>query len=212
MKAWMRRLTSVLIDWTYIAMTLGSAKRPASHLYRRILGFYYRKQAERYDQTVIAAAGELYGQAFDVGLKKILVRPQRILDVNTGTGYVALRLKRTFPDAAVVGTDISTQMLEQAREKARQENLEVAFLEADGAQLPFSENEFDLVALQNAPLYIAEIVRVLRPGGQLLIAYTSGALVPKFWRARLQRELEKIRVHRVETVRRGDGFCILVTK
>jgi ubiquinone/menaquinone biosynthesis C-methylase UbiE len=212
MRTWSRRLVSTFIDLNYMAMALGPAKRPASLLYRRLLNAYYWRQADRYDETVICSEGEHYGRALEAGLKRISVQPQRIIDVNTGTGYVAMRLKQAFPNARVTGTDLSEAMLRKAEEKAKSQNTPIEFSRADGARLPFDAETFDLITLQNAPPNIIELARVLRPGGQLLMAYTSGSLVPRYWRRRLQQALTAFGFHQVETGHEGDGLWIVATK
>ncbi|MER3602718.1 MAG: hypothetical protein C4298_02000, partial [Thermus sp.] len=53
--------------------------------------------------------------------------PRRVLDLATGTGDLALAIKRARPEAEVVGVDFAPAMLELARRKAKQLGLEVAF-------------------------------------------------------------------------------------
>ncbi|WP_456448191.1 bifunctional demethylmenaquinone methyltransferase/2-methoxy-6-polyprenyl-1,4-benzoquinol methylase UbiE [Oceanithermus sp.] len=102
--------------------------------------------------------------------------PRRILDVATGTGDVALRLKRVRPAAEVVGADFTPQMLELARAKAERTGLDVRFVEADALALPFADASFDAVTVafgfRNFADYergLAEFYRVLAPGGRAVI-------------------------------------------
>lgn len=102
--------------------------------------------------------------------------PRRILDVATGTGDVALRLKRVRPAARVVGADFTPQMLELARAKAERTGLDVRFVEADALALPFADASFDAVTVafgfRNFVDYergLAEFYRVLAPGGRAVI-------------------------------------------
>ena len=65
----------------------------------------------------------------------------RILDVGTGTGYVADKTKFFFPDAMVVGLDIAEGMIS----KAAQTHEGIRWLQADGQHLPFKDGTYDNV-------------------------------------------------------------------
>jgi malonyl-CoA O-methyltransferase len=101
--------------------------------------------------------------------------PARVLDLGSGTGYFSARLAQRFPRAAVIGLDLAEGMLRQAR--AGTHGQSASWLCADAEQLPLAGASIDLVysslALQwcEAPgPALAEIARVLAPGGQALIA------------------------------------------
>jgi ubiquinone/menaquinone biosynthesis C-methylase UbiE len=71
-------------------------------------------------------------------------RELRVLDVGTGTGFIALLLAELGHE--VIGVDISEEMLRIAREKARKLNIEnVEFHLADAEEPPFPDNTFDAV-------------------------------------------------------------------
>lgn len=100
----------------------------------------------------------------------------RVLDVATGSGFTAL----AFAPAAkeVVGIDVSSGMLAQAREKA-QGSANVRFQEAPAESMPFLDQSFDLITCRVAAhhfdsvtRFLAEAHRVLKPDGKLLIADT----------------------------------------
>ncbi len=102
--------------------------------------------------------------------------PRRILDLATGTGDLALMLKRRAPLAEVVGADFAPPMLELARRKAQAQGLGVEFLEADALALPFPGGSFDAITIafgfRNFADYrkaLLELRRVLAPGGRLVI-------------------------------------------
>jgi demethylmenaquinone methyltransferase / 2-methoxy-6-polyprenyl-1,4-benzoquinol methylase len=99
------------------------------------------------------------------------------LDVCCGTGDLALALRRRIgPDGRVVGCDFSEPMLQLAREKSGEEGLAVEFGWADALDLPYGDESFDAVTvgfgarnLADLERGLAEMVRVLRPGGRLVI-------------------------------------------
>ena len=80
------------------------------------------------------------------------LHPKRILDICTGSGCIALALKKAFPRAEVVGSDISEEALELARESARREGLNVTFKRQD--LLEGEEGTYDLIV--SNPPYIPE--------------------------------------------------------
>ncbi|HSP10106.1 MAG TPA: class I SAM-dependent methyltransferase [Candidatus Dormibacteraeota bacterium] len=100
-------------------------------------------------------------------------QPQRILDVATGTGGVAIALARAT-DAQIVGVDITESMLERGRERVRLAGLDgrIRLQMARAEELPFPDGHFDAVTFTYLLRYvadpaatIAEIARVLCPGG-----------------------------------------------
>jgi len=102
----------------------------------------------------------------------------KILDLCTGTGDVALRFARNNQVGEIVGVDLSEEMLRIARRKTRENRLgrRITLLRAHALQLPFEDNRFDTVTiafgLRNIGHHqrgICEMVRVLKRGGQLLI-------------------------------------------
>lgn len=104
----------------------------------------------------------------------------RVLDVGSGTGTLAVALAEVVGrDGSVTGVDPSPAMVAAARAKAGRRAHPARFLVAAAQQLPFPDRGFDAVlttlALHHVPedrrsTAVAEMLRVLRPGGHLLIA------------------------------------------
>jgi ubiquinone/menaquinone biosynthesis C-methylase UbiE len=98
---------------------------------------------------------------------------ERALDSGTGSGALALALAQHVRE--VVGVDLVPELLEQARNRAERFS-NVSFVEGDATKLPFEYGSFDLAGslrtLHHIPrpeLAMAELVRVTRPGGRVLV-------------------------------------------
>lgn len=104
---------------------------------------------------------------------------QRVLDLATGTGDLALAMLRRCPEITVHGLDPSTAMLERAREKQQRAAIPDSRLElgvGEAEELPFADGSFDAVAiafgLRNVPdreRGLREMARVTRPGGRIAV-------------------------------------------
>ena len=130
----------------------------------------YEKQAPRYDRSIAFWEKVLFRD----GRQWVCSRAQgEVLEVAIGTGR-----NLTFYPAGVrmTGIDLSPAMLERARERAGELGMEVDLREGDAQDLPFPGGSFDTVvctlSLCNVPddrRAVAEMKRVLRPGGRLLL-------------------------------------------
>ncbi len=103
--------------------------------------------------------------------------PKLILDVATGTGDFALETLRLNPDK-VIGVDISEGMLEVGRKKMRDRGYDskIELMSGDSENLPFEDNKFDAVIVafgvrnfENLEKGLAEMYRVLKPGGRMVV-------------------------------------------
>ncbi|MGH2732694.1 MAG: class I SAM-dependent methyltransferase [Actinomycetota bacterium] len=149
---------------------------------------------------------EGYGEALEQALLDQRGRPRTILDISTGTGHAARRLKRQYPEAEVVGVDISPEMIAIARHEALAANLTIDFQEGDTADLPYEDGSFDLVALQNAMPFPEEMMRVLRPKGKVLIIFSfGGPWIEAAWPG-LAARLEQLGASHARGRRTGLGF------
>ena len=98
-------------------------------------------------------------------------RPNKIVDLATGTGDLALALQRKMPQAEIIGADFSEEMLAIAKRKGVRQTML-----ADAMRLPFDDTSVDCVTvafgLRNMEDYggaLREMARVLNPHGQLLV-------------------------------------------
>ena len=135
--------------------------------------------AAGWDERVRSDSAE-YLMALQAALDRLPARPARILDIGTGTGAAALELADRYPDAEVVGIDVSGEMVAQAGARAAADlSSRVRFLVADIAS--FEEEEgFDLIVMLNMPPFFDRVVALLRPGGFVVNASSYGARTPFF--------------------------------
>ncbi len=105
------------------------------------------------------------------------IQPKRILDIATGTGDFAIESLKLTPNE-VVGIDISEGMLEKGREKMKKRGVDniVSMRLGDSEDLPFEDNYFDALTVgfgvrnfENLEKGLSEMLRVVRPGGKLLV-------------------------------------------
>ena len=98
-----------------------------------------------------------------------------VLDICTGTGDLAFFINKINPNLNITGIDFSEKMLEIARNKQKDYQNNMKFFLADGRELPFEDDTFDIVTIgfglrniENYERVISEIHRVLKPKGQIL--------------------------------------------
>jgi ubiquinone/menaquinone biosynthesis C-methylase UbiE len=174
-------------------------------LFRPLIRWQFSRLAPMWDAFLLEDSLASY----EAALERIGGRVERALDVGTGTGAGARVLHKRFPDAEVVGADLSPEMLAEARRLAP----EVTFLEGDASRLPFEDGSFDLVTHQNMIPFLDEVARVVRPGGWTVFAFSSGPQTP-IWvePAVLRRELERRGFTDFAEIAAGRGNAVLARR
>ena len=143
--------------------------------------------ASKYDvmNDLMSAGLHRVWKAYAVGVAK--VRPaDRVLDIAGGTGDLARAFARQVgPQGVVVHTDINQAMLGEGRDRLIDEGLVLPTVLCDAEALPFSTGHFDLVSvafglrnMTHKDRALAEMCRVLKPGGRLLVLEFSKVAQP----------------------------------
>ncbi|HEU4507031.1 MAG TPA: class I SAM-dependent methyltransferase [Pyrinomonadaceae bacterium] len=117
-----------------------------------------------------------YTDEAEAFMNRLNLKPgMKVLDVACGTGNLALPAART--GAEVTGVDIAPNLVEQARENAKREGLNVQFDEGDAEALPYADASFDVVVTMFGAMFAprpelvaSELKRVCRPGGVIAMA------------------------------------------
>ena len=106
------------------------------------------------------------------------VKPRRILDLGCGTGSTTIMLKQAFPDAEVIGMDLSPYMLLRSFHKSESAGLNIEWQQGNAENTNFPDASFDLVTASllfhetpssTTQAILHECFRLLVPGGQVLI-------------------------------------------
>ncbi|RZS91985.1 bifunctional demethylmenaquinone methyltransferase/2-methoxy-6-polyprenyl-1,4-benzoquinol methylase UbiE [Aquimarina brevivitae] len=109
------------------------------------------------------------------------INPEKILDVATGTGDLAISMAKTGA-TEIIGLDISTGMLEVGKHKITDKGLSnrIKMVTGDSENLPYDDNYFDAITVafgvrnfENLETGLSEIFRVLKPGGVFVVLETS---------------------------------------
>ncbi len=112
-----------------------------------------------------------------------------LLDVATGTGNVSVPAAKA--GASVTGLDLTSKLLEDQRARAAAAGVGIDLVEGDAEELPFADGSFDRVTscfgvmfAPRQPVAAAELARVTRPGGEIVVAaWTPEGMVGRMFRA-----------------------------
>jgi len=150
---------------------------PESDKAQRV-GAVFSSVATRYDLMNDLMSGGLHRIWKTFAVEICALRPgQRVLDIAGGTGDLAARiLPKVMPDGEVVLTDINAAMLTRGRDRLLDRGVCLPVVRCDAEHLPFASDRFDCVTigfgLRNVTrkdAALAEMFRVLRPGGRLVV-------------------------------------------
>jgi malonyl-CoA O-methyltransferase len=179
-------------------------------IFRRPLRAEFDRLAPEWESMRGPEALAPLGEALD----RLDWEPGRVLDLGAGTGKAARFVAERFPQADVVGVDLSPGMVEQARGLVPPELAgRLRFEVADASALPFADGEFDLVVLLNMIPFFDELARVTAGEGALAFASYSGPDTP-IWTPpeTLRARLEPLGFHRFDDFAVGEGTALLARR
>ncbi|UZD89636.1 class I SAM-dependent methyltransferase [Cognatishimia activa] len=160
----------------------------------RLKEFYDRAATSWTRKTQRLGLDDAYGTLTAAVSTQTIDHPMKVLDIGIGTGVLSSALLRTLGrDIDLTGVDISPSMLEVAEDRLSSKCAALRLLQSDACDLPFADNSFDLIVCGHVVEHLCEpsdalreMLRVLRPGGQLLICITrntiAGAAIQLMWR------------------------------
>jgi ubiquinone/menaquinone biosynthesis C-methylase UbiE len=160
------------------------SKQAVMEAYSEVKRADYTEEAEVYDLKRFSN----FGGRFFVELTNDIVydllkakKGERILDLATGTGRVSVGLAER--GVSLTGVDLTWKMLERAKQKAAEKGLKnISFNVANALKLPFKDNTFDkiistrffhILPLAMQKEIVQEIIRILKPGGTLIVEFNS---------------------------------------
>jgi len=132
-------------------------------------------------------------RGYELGSAEVITRlglapGERVLDVATGTGNLAIPAART--GARVTGVDIAPNLVTQAKVRAAAEGLSIRFDVGDAEALSYADGEFDTAVSMFGAMFAArpdhaasELLRVVRPGGRIAMAnWTPGSFIGEMFK------------------------------
>lgn len=168
--------------------------------------------ARHYDRRPLRASLQKLHQKVIQWLEPELPAQKDLLDLACGTGELLVALEKAYPHLNLTGLDLSAPMLERARQKSQQ----IQWLMGDASSLPFSSKIFDFVTITESLHHIpdqtttiAEVYRILRSGGILIVADPQ----PDHWLAKILFDLASLHpIERHSTFLTRPQLAFLVTQ
>ncbi|HZQ83014.1 MAG TPA: methyltransferase domain-containing protein [Gaiellaceae bacterium] len=177
-------------------------------LFRGPLERNFDRLAPQWDATRVSPERLLPLRA---ALEAVPSPPARVLDLGTGSGAAARLAAELWPDAQVVGVDLSPRMIDEARRLASSER--ERYDVADSSALGEPDGSFDLVTLNNMIPFFDEVARVVAPGGHVAVSYSLGPRTPIYVPfARVRSELAARGFAHVADFEVGTGESLLARK
>lgn len=141
----------------------------------RITDPYSAVESWVYDRFIAPAVVELADRLIP-DLQRLLPHGGHLLDVGCGGGQNLLAFAHARPDARLQGVDLSEEQVRRATARAAAARIDARFVQGSALALPFQDDTFDAVMSvasikhwSDPALGLAECVRVVRPGGYLVI-------------------------------------------
>jgi len=106
-------------------------------------------------------------------------KEHQVVDIGSGTGTLALWMKKSVPEAKAIGLDGDSNILAIARKKSHAQGLDVSFEQGLSFDMPFANQQFDRcvsslffhhLTIENKEQTFKEMYRILKPGGEIHIA------------------------------------------
>lgn len=191
---------------------------PASEEVKRLVQSLFGGSAQQFVDSKLHREGDDLQRMVALAA---LTGQERVLDVATGGGHTALAF--SYHAKEVVASDLTPRMLEAAeRFVVSRGRSNVVFQQADAESMPFADADFDVVTARLAPhhfpsppRFVAEVARVLRPGGRFILDDNMGpeddeldAFMDRFERWRDPSHVRALRLSQWQALCESSGLRV----